>query len=808
MKAEFAPFRLLSYAYIKYIYYQRLIHMKLSLSWIFDHIVEKSSVYPFTEAFVKHVIQRLGSCTTEIEGVQKREFDLASYTLAQLVSVHDKGAVLHSTEFRKDITVASQKDGIVGGWYLLIKDDKQYRFATMQDMYGEKEGLIPPVWCSSDVLYAGEWKNFVDPVDYIISIDNKAITHRPDLWGHRGFAREVAALLNMNLVPEDEIGSIIAMRHYTSRAEPTKDIPCELILDDVTAKRLAVMTFSQVDCKPSLPWMAFRLSLVDGRPLHAIVDCTNYVMFDIGQPMHVFDMNILKGPILQARRARYGDVLTLLDGQTITLTADDCVLADAQRPLALAGIMGGKESGVSLETRTLLAESANFDADAIRLSSLHHKRRTESSARFEKSLDLNQNTLALVRFKRLLDDYQVPYTKSSGIASLGNLAIEPFIELSHEYIVDRIGVSVPADIVVGILQKLGFGVTTKVQGKQTIYTVSVPTFRSTKDVLHKEDVLEEIARMLGYNALYQQLPSRLMKPLDHATVMKTRIIKQHCAYALSMHEVTNYAFYDEEFLKRIGYEPQYTIDVKNPVSEHCCLVTSLIPHLCKNVVHNVMYEQINLFEINTIWSLQDKETVIEKKQLALLFFSHKPYDFYEGKAALQSLFDLLHMRVIWRKPLQTLDNAPWYLPEQTAELVCNDTVIGYVGMMSPLLLNELGQGHAFIAELDARYLIDYVPEPTTYHAVSKYQAVDLDMSLLVPRAVTVDDVKEAIALSDGRIIAIQLLDFFEKDEWHDKRSMTLRFTISDMYKTLTKEEIDDVWVRVVAQVSKRGAQVR
>jgi len=780
--------------------------MKLSLSWLFDHIQEKTAL---SDELVGKIAERLGARTTELDQVKKIVYPLEQLTLAQLKTKSDTTHTLNSPELRKEITVPARKEAVVGSWYLLIKDTKEYRYATNQDLHGEKEGLLPELWVP-EADQAGEWKKNIKPVDYIIAIDNKAITHRPDLWGHRGFAREVAALFNYTLRAEDDVAALLPIRHHVQQAPASKEFPFELAIDTATCRRLAAMAITEATLKPSAPWMAFRLIAVDSRPLHAIVDATNYVMFDSGQPMHVFDAAAIKNK-LEARNADAGEKVTLLDGETITLTPQDCIIADGRKPLALAGIMGGKESSTTLASTTLIAEAANFDADVIRLSSVHHKRRTESSVRFEKSLDPNQNTFALLRFKRLLNDLNIAYKAPQAIVSLGALAQERIVEVSHTYLQERIGATVSADTVVTNLTKLGFGVVVQQKEKATWYTVAVPTFRATKDVLNKEDIIEEVARLVGYDNLSPHLPSRLMKPLDQQAILKMRALKKHCAFGLQMHEVNNYALYDEELLRTVQYEPRDTIALKNPVSENWRrMVTSLLPHLFKQVASNVpRYEQVNLFEINNVWQHTADAGIIERKKLGMIFFTYKKdFDFYEGKARLQTLFDLWRMLVVWQKPATEKEMAPWYLAEQSAELVWGDTIIGHAGKAAPRWLQTIGEGDAFIVELDAQFLLEYQPEPLRYYAVSKYQPVELDISMLVPLTVTVDAIKHAIAQADARIIAVQLTDFFEKAEWKDQRSVTMRFTISDADKTLVKQEIDDVWESVVKKVSTQGAQVR
>lgn len=773
--------------------------MKLSLAWIFSHIAKKHRPAALTQEFVDSVMTRLGSSTTEIDSVVRIEIDIEQFACAKLNGVRDGQDILVGVDSKKEFAVPTRKNGLPRAHYLLVREDKNYRYAALQDLQGEKEGLVPEV-------EGAAWSEQIDLVDYIITIDNKAITHRPDLWGHRGFARELAALFSWDLVPEDELAALLPIRHYALEVQT----PYSLAIDGKLCKRMAALVIPQVEMRASLPWMAFRLARVDGRPLHAVVDITNYVMFDLGQPMHAFDAAALAGNRLQARHAYAGERLTLLDGETITLTPDDCVIADASRALALAGIMGGKESGVSMATKALVVEAANFDPDAIRKSSQLYKHRTESSARFEKGLDPNQNTFAVARFVRLLTDLQIPYTLDGGIASLGELAVEHKIEIAHVFMVARVGMQLPVDTVVRHLVSLGFGVVTHA-ATDVRYTISVPTFRS-RDIVIKEDIVEEIARMVGYNALVQQLPTRLMKPFDMSTVLRMRALKQQCAFGLHMHEVSNYAFYDEEWLVKIGHSPQRAIAVRNPVSEHWRrMVTSLVPHLLKNLAHNIAYEQVRLFEVGTTWQLladsSRENSVEERKKLALLFYTaKKTFDFYEGKAQLQALFDLLGMLVVWRKPQQPVPD--WYLPEMTAELVYNDQPIGYAGMISPHMMRAVAEGEPFVVELDAHALLHAAPLSARYSAVSKYQAVDLDISMLVPFVLTIDDLKEALAQADARIIAVQLRDFFESPAWPDKRAVTLRFTLSDKDKTFTKEEIDAIWSAAVAGVTRLGVQIR
>lgn len=754
--------------------------MKLSVAWILDHIALKPEMreHFLSPEGVKALVAELGEHTVEIERTTPLRLNSDLFLMAQLVEGTDR--------------LPHRPDGVVGHWYLLVREGTTLRYATLVDCGAEKEGLMPAL------VHQEDWKQKFETVDYVISIDHAALTHRPDLWGHRGFAREVAAIYKLSLKPEEELVEHRAIRHFKDGVAAGKDIPYTVRIDGMFGKRLAACALSDIEERPSSLFMTCRLARIDARPVSALIDTTNYVMFDLGQPMHAFDGEMLKGGLLEARTARVGERLTLIDGTELELTAHDGVIADDQGPVALAGIMGGVHSRVTAGTKRLLVESAHFQPSMIRATSVRYKKRTEASMRFEKQIDPLGNTTALMRFVRLLADMQVSYTMTGSVISLGELVPEHEIRVSHRFIVERIGMQLREEEVRAILGRLGFGV----RVEKDTYIITVPSYRS--DMKIAEDIVEEVARMIGYKQIAAELPRRPTKPFDYRQVRTVRSIKEHLAFGLGAHEVSNYAFYDEQWLAKLKLGHQDMVSVRNPVSEHWQrLVSSLVPHLLKNVQDNSRYEKIRLFEMNHVFRVEHG-VIDERKQLALLFFSYKKsFDFYEGKVALQSLFDLLGMLVVWQRASGPL--ASWYMAEQTAELMLAGKRIGYAGIASPRIMHEVAEGQAFIAELDGSALLDYQKSLVQYEPTSKYQSVALDMSMFVPEAVTVDELQRALAQVDGRIIAIELRDFGMQQ---DKRSITMRFTMVDQHKTLSKEEIDEVWEGAKKAVAALGAEVR
>jgi Phenylalanyl-tRNA synthetase beta subunit len=784
--------------------------MKVSLSWVFEHI--KNAPSSLENFAIDDLVTRLSAITAEVEGVQKITYNFDDFILARVTSMHDDTVIMESGEggfWGKKITLparaaAAGKDMYVGSFYLVKKDQEGYRYATTLDLHSEKEGSLPAIYCT-DAQFAGAWKQELNTVDYILTFDNKSLTHRPDLWGFSGFAREIAAILGMQLIPEEELFANTPILHYTEVSVPASGNSITLeIADPSYCKRLAAIEITSIEPRPSDLAMALRLARIDARPIDFIVDCTNYVMYDIGQPMHAFDAAKMSGKKLIARRAHENEKLTLLDREAIILTEQDGIVADNEKPLALAGIMGGIGSSVSVTTRALVVESANFDATVIRLSAARHKRRTEASARFEKSLDPHQNTQAIARFLKVLERSEVSFTAAAAIISVGPLSPEKNVTITHAFITQRIGVAVTPERVVDILTKLGFGIRVQGTGQDVSYFIIIPTFRATKDVTIKEDILEEVARYIGYNAIPLQMPTRQIHQIDTHAVQATRTLKDICAYGLGMHEVSNYAVYDEAWLSELGFTPGATITIKNPVSENWQrMATSLVPHVLKNVAQNISKEsQLRFFELNKIWPNKT-----EQLSCAAVWFAYKSeIDFYAAKADVQKICAALEVPVLWRKPQGVL--APWFNVHQTAELICDGRVIGVAGKLSPVLIANVAQGDGFAVEFDADWLLQYRSAQKVFMPLPKYQTVTQDISMLVPLGIAVDQIEAAIVQADVRIIDVALRDFFEKEEWGAQRAITFRYVVADEFKTLTKEEIDDVWTQVGAAVTLLGAQVR
>ncbi|GMU19072.1 MAG: phenylalanine--tRNA ligase beta subunit [Candidatus Babeliales bacterium] len=770
--------------------------MKLSLAWLFDHIDAD-----WRKIDVAHLVNRFNKMTAEIEGFEKIEIKLDTLAAAQVTKITPDRVEVYCSEWKHTIDMP-WREAKEGQIYIIAKDGDKYRWASLKDFGSEKESLLPSFKISEAEL-SRAWKMKVDTHDYIIHLDNKSINHRPDMWGHRGVAREIAALLDMPFRALDHL--LIAKNVNQTDGQQVSENNFSISVENPeSCRRFAGLYFSEVGAHCSDIWMAARLAKVDSKPINAIVDATNYVMLDLGQPMHAFDADALAQKSIVVRNAKNKETIALLDGQTVELTNYDCIITDGKQPIALAGIMGGKNSGVTCKTKSIILESANFDPAVIRKTSGRIKKRSESSARFEKNLDLSGNILGIERFLKLLDDAGITYKADDQILSLGKLPTAKTITIEHEYIEKLLGVSLAPAFISATLQELEFGVSEK----NGTYTIIVPSFRATKDIGIKQDIVEEIGRLYGYDNVDEQLPKRATKPFNTAPVMRMRKIKQLLASGFNMRELYTYAFFDETFLNEINWQPGHTLKVQEAVSENWQrLVTTLIPNLLKAVhVHAQEYEQMNFFEWAKIWS--EGTAASEKACLAGIFVNQKQnINFYDAKNQINKIAQLLGVSFDWVKA-DAKDLQPWYLPYETAYIVHQGTKIGVAGKINPAFFSKIALGDAFIFELDASFLATvYVPYKR-FAPISKYPAITRDVSFLIALTATIKNLEKEIAALDSHITQVNLVDHFQKSEWQDQKSITLRITMQDPNATLESSQADAIMKKVTAHLDKQGAVIR
>lgn len=768
--------------------------MKVSISWIFDHIDAD-----WRKIDVPALVVKFNQTTAEIEKWHAVTTDPKNIFTGKALS----RTSCFIPELKKEVTLSSRTDVMVDSFYLIKRNGSTFTWATTLDLGGEKEMILPAVKDQT-------WKKSFESKDYILDVDNKSITHRPDLWGARGFAREIAAILDLKMKPLDKFLARKPVKKFKTKAPAVGGCPT-LAIDDIDqCKRFAGLYMPEVEYTPSLVWMVTRLSRVDSRAINALVDCTNYVMLDISQPLHAFDAAKINDTIT-VRNARPKEKLELLDGQILELTSHDLVISDKKGALSLAGVMGGKSSSISPATQSLFLESANFDAATIRKTSQRYHIRSEASARFEKGLNPMQNVDGILRYLKLINDAKISCDTASSIASLGETFKQATIELSHAFIEKRLGLELSVAFIKKTLDKIGFDVVYKEKKSGGEYYIAVPFFRGAKglnkrDVSLAEDIVEEIARFYGYGKIPFALPERKTKPTNMYRVDQISDIKHQLAYGLLMRELYGYSFFDESFIRTLGWDPKKTLEVKDPVSQNWYrLATTLMPQMFKAIQDNSNdHDELRFFEFGRVWF--DDKKIIEQKKLTGIFYQKKnSIDFYDIKAKLDHLFGMIGLHVQWSS-VQT--EYPWMSASHTAQLMHNGKLIGLAGMVDAAFMKQITEGHAFVFELDADFLEQYKKPTSVFKPLPKYPAIERDVSMMVPLAITVAELTRLISHADSHIVSVSLVDFFTKKEWKDQKAVTLRYVMQDKDATLTGAQADEISARVIACVNKAGATVR
>lgn len=770
--------------------------MRLSLAWIFDHIDAD-----WQQIDIKTLVNSFNKTTAEIEKYERIFIDLSHLAVGRLIAA-DTTFLVEVAEWNETIQLPARDHATIGQFYFIYKNQQQFSWARLEHFGASKEGIMPAISIPTASL-PGDWKKKFAVNDIILDLDNKSINHRPDMWCHRGVAREIAAILHL---PFKALDHLLVAHPSKEFDQQSKDTDFAITVEDATqCKRFAGLYFEYIESASSNILVACRLAKVDSKPINALVDATNYVMLDIGQPMHAFDAETFSKKAIVVRAATRNEAITLLDEQIVALQETDCVITDGKNPLALAGIMGGTTTAVTSATRSLFLEAACFNPATIRKTSARIKKRTEASARFEKSLDPVLAPVAIQRFLKLLADASLTYTSNGPIIIIGTTPIPNEITMSHSFIENILGVSLDSSFVLSVLEKLEF----RVSYNKGQYTIIIPSFRATKDINIKEDIVEEIGRFYGYDAIKPQLPMRKTRPFSLHETLRMRQIKQFCAYTLNMKEVYSYAFFDESFLSWIDWQPAKALQVQEAVSQNWQrLVTTLMPNLFKMVhAHADQYDVMNFFECAAIWPI-DGNAIQEQSCLAGIFVDQKKEtDFYIFKQKLDALAHLIDVHFDWQ-PVDTKLLLPWYMPYQSAILKVGDQVIGMAGMANPAFFSKIAQGTAFIFEFNADFLRTFTAPLQQYKPASKYPNIVRDVSVLMPLSSTVKQLRNTLHMLDKRIRRVDLVDFFQKPEWDNQKSLTFRITLNDEQTTMTDQEAQKIMGIIEDRLKDQGGNIR
>ncbi|MBD3330042.1 phenylalanine--tRNA ligase subunit beta [Candidatus Peregrinibacteria bacterium] len=639
--------------------------------------------------------------------------------------------------------------------------------------------------------------------DIIFEFDNKSLTHRPDLWGHIGVAREVSAILNKKFK---------TLKPKVSLPEKGEIIEVE-VKDFDLCPRYCGLIINNIKVEESPDWIKSRLKATGHGTHNNIVDITNYVMTELGQPMHAFDKNYIQEKII-VRRANKDEVITTLDGKKYKLGEENLIIADSEKPVAIAGVIGGEHSGINEKTTSIILEAANFNGASVRRTSTSLGVRTESVQRFEKSLDPNLAHLAILRAAELIlklrPDAEIagPLTDEKNF----NEKLQK-VDLNIDKVISKIGVNIKSEEIKKILEKIQF--TVKEKAPQTL-EVTIPSFRANKDIDMEDDLIEEIARLYGYEnipAILPELPTKL--PMENKERFKKHRARELFSYGLGFNEVYNYSFYGEDELQKCQMNEQGHLKLLNYLSEdQTHLRISLIPNLLKNCQLNVKtFDSFKLYEIGRTYKDLGKYFPLEEKRIggAVVKKGKTSKVFYEAKGAVEAFMDKFNISL--SRPVDEIRNAPFAHPVQCLSYLNEDgeTLIK-VFMLHPKVKNAFDLKNYSIAmfEINFSKIISSDAPVKTFKPISKFPKIDFDISVVINHEIKVQTIKDEIKKANKELITnIELFDIYEGDNIEDgKKAVAFKVTLQSSKRTLTDREMSETQKSIFNNLEKLGGTIR
>jgi len=644
--------------------------------------------------------------------------------------------------------------------------------------------------------------------DVIYEVDNKSITNRPDLWGHYGMAREIAAFLNLRLKNDLEIKK--ASQIKTNFQKRKIDVKVE---NFTLCRRYMAVAIGGITIEESPEWIKDRLIAVGVKPINNIVDITNYVMLETGQPLHAFDKNLVDKIIV--RPAKSAETIKTLDGEIRELDEKDLVIADSKKAIAIAGVMGGENSEVNPDTKEIIIESANFNFISIRRTAQKLGLRTEASQRFEKSLDPDLCEVALTRTVELIKKAYPKAKTTSRVADKKkyNLFTDA-IELDLDWLDKFIGIQVDGKKVNNILTRLGF----KIEKKEKKLSVNVPSWRASNDISIKEDLAEEIVRIIGYDNINSMVPRVGMEaPEPNRERDLERKIKKVLSLKVGMSEVYNYSFVCEEQLNKLGIDYSTHIRLLNPIAEHHTLLRqNLAPNLFENIRKNQpRHNLIKLFEIGSIYlpsagdikksDKQDGNLPYQEKRLGIIIGGEKRDNVFSIiKGVVESLIDVEYL---------PLDSAPnWAEDGYSADIKAYGINIGSIYKTKAQTAKTIGiKKEVAIIEINLKRIAEAIFQKgdIEFSEYEKYPPVIRDLAFVVNEKVLYNDIREEIIKFHKYIRKADLFDVYRGLKLGSGRKNLAFRVIYQADKTLTSEEVDELQVGLFKRLEKKfDAKIR
>lgn len=649
---------------------------------------------------------------------------------------------------------------------------------------------------TDDVANGTDLKDIYAIDDIVFEVDNKSLTNRPDLWGHYGIAREFAALSGRKLKPLD----VVDLAKYDNLPK------VDMKIEDPLCQRYSCMQVENINRNVSPVNMRIRLFYCGMRAINYLADLTNYLMLEMGQPMHAFDSR--KVEKIRIKRFDKPFTFTTLDNVERNIDENTLMICNDNTPVAIAGIMGGLDSEIVEDTTTLTLESATFDAASIRKSTVRLSHRTDASMRYEKSLDPEMTSTAVARFIYLLqkydgdvkvvsaftDDYAYHYDKVE-------------LQFDKSFVDKYTGIEISDDTIISTLRSLGF----EAEAENGKFDVVVPSWRATKDVTMKADIIEEITRIYGYDNFdvhTAEAPLYPVRPDIEKTVEEK--VKDLLVKRFSLHELHSYvwAYYDE--LKAIGLEPEGAIKLDGATNPNIETIRkSIIPTQLCQVKSNTSYSnKFGIFEIGrVVTGIDENNLCIEKKNLAVTLYSKTdamPTAFYALRDILEVMADDIKHKSLTFEPRAA--ESAYQHPRNLNNIYCDGKLIGEMGIVHPSVQKKIDKKASIVfAEIDMNAFSNIDNASITYEEPSKFPEMEIDLSFLSPKF---SPIATAIAMANSPLVKkFEVTDVYESEDGKDK-SITTRITFSHPEKTLTREEVAEVTDKIIASLKEKGIELK
>ena len=649
----------------------------------------------------------------------------------------------------------------------------------------EREGILilPP-----DTEVGKDIKDILALSDPILELS--LTPNRSDCLSLINVARDVAAIQDI----QPEIATPV---YNSSKLNSSEMIDISITNTDLCLRYIGkVITEVKVGASPL--WMQNRLRTAGVRPINNIVDISNFVMLEYGQPMHAFDYDLLQGKKIIVRNASLGEKIVTLDGVERALDVDTLVIADADKAVAIAGIMGGATTEVSADTRTVLFESACFENTSIRKNSRKLNLRSESSLRFEKGIDVATVSKAMERVAQLIEII------GCGVPATGSTDVFPgsyqpvVVDITTKQVNDLLGTDLADDFIEKTFSRLQFDV----QKDNDKYLVTIPSYR--QDITRMVDLVEEVARLYGYNNIPTTLP---IGQTTQVIKSKSQLVEEVIVNSLTasgLYEVITYSFINPEWFDKIALPKndilRDVIKVQNPLNEdHSVMRTTIVPGILETVQRNFARRNKNVcfFEIGKVFFPPLNPLAEERVHLAIVM-SGKPednwntkyeaYSFYDLKGIIDELFKDLHLQVLYINE-SAINHCH---PGRTASIAINNEICGYIGEIHPDVAEKYDfPSRGYVCELDIEKLINYISFDKVYQQLPKYPPVTRDLALVVPKEISADEVLQVIKASGGDLLhQVSLFDVYEGEQiTKGYKNLAFALLYQSNFKTLSEEDI-------------------